>query len=214
MHAKLPGFIAPMVDAIVPAAKAVYGRPGDFVDNAVREYTRLGAQKISTRSKIVELLERKGKVKVGPRYDLDKGVVDFLQGERAGRRVTQSSRLRSYVPPQSPRPINVVHRDHDDDASINRLNLPREGLVVVFPCEITGGEARSGPDTSEVGFFAEEELPAELSTRRVLLAQLKPHVRARATPGTPNQFRLRRGDCSGDRSPTHHPVLWQFGFCE
>jgi carbonic anhydrase len=31
-HAKLPGFIAPMVDAIVPAAKAVYGKAGDFVD--------------------------------------------------------------------------------------------------------------------------------------------------------------------------------------
>ena len=102
-----------MVDAIVPAAKAVYGRPGDFVDNAVREYARLGAQKISTRSKIVELLKHKGKVKVVyARYDLDKGVVDFLQGERACRRVTQSSRLRPYVLPQSPRPINVVHRDH------------------------------------------------------------------------------------------------------
>jgi hypothetical protein len=25
-----------MVDAIVPAAKAVYGKPGDFVDNTVR----------------------------------------------------------------------------------------------------------------------------------------------------------------------------------
>ena len=135
----------------------------------------------------------------------------FLQGERAGRRVTQSSRLRPCVLPQSPRPINVVHRDHDDDASINRLNLPCEGLV---PCKITGGEARSGPDTSEVGLFAEEELSAELSTRRVLLAQLKPHVRARAAPGTPNRFRLRREDYSGDRSPTHHPVLWQFGFCE
>jgi hypothetical protein len=34
MHAKLPSFIAPMVDAIVPAAKAVYGRPGDFVSRA------------------------------------------------------------------------------------------------------------------------------------------------------------------------------------
>jgi hypothetical protein len=181
----------------------------------VRDNARLGAQKISTRSKIVELLEHKGKVKVVyARYDLDKGVVDFLQGERAGRRVTQSSRLQPYVLPRSPRPINVVHRDHDDDASINRLNLPCEGLAVVFPCEITGGKARSGPDASEVGFFAEEELPAELSTRRVLFAQLKPHVRARAAPGTPNRFRLRRGDCSGDRSPTHHPVLWQFGFCE
>ena len=78
-HTKLPGFIAPMVDAIVPAAKAVYGRPGDFVDNTVRENAKLGAQKISTRSKIVEHLEHEGKVKVVyARYDLDKGVVDFL----------------------------------------------------------------------------------------------------------------------------------------
>ncbi len=52
-HTKLPGFIAPMVDAIVPAAKAVYGKPGDFVDNAVRENAMLVARKISTRSEIV-----------------------------------------------------------------------------------------------------------------------------------------------------------------
>jgi carbonic anhydrase len=78
-HTKLPGFIAPMVDAIVPAAKAVYGKPGDFVDNAVRENARLGAQKISTRSKIVEHLEHESKVKVVyASYDLDKGTVDFL----------------------------------------------------------------------------------------------------------------------------------------
>ena len=78
-HTKLPGFIAPMVDAIVPAAKAVYGKPGDFVDNAVRENARLGALKISTRSKIVEHLGHEGKVKVVyGRYDLDKGTVDFL----------------------------------------------------------------------------------------------------------------------------------------
>ena len=78
-HTKLPGFIAPMVDAIVPAAKAVHGKPGDFVDNAVRENARLGAQKISTRSQIVEHLEHEGKVKVVyARYDLDKGFVDFL----------------------------------------------------------------------------------------------------------------------------------------
>jgi carbonic anhydrase len=78
-HTQLPGFIAPMVDAIVPAAKAMYGKPGDFVDNAVRENARLGAQKISTQSKIVEHLEQAGKLKVAyARYDLDKGVVDFL----------------------------------------------------------------------------------------------------------------------------------------
>ena len=77
-HTKLPGFIGPMVDAIVPAAKSVYGKPGDFVDNAVRENARLVARKISTRSKIVKHLQREGKLKVVyARYDLDNGVVDF-----------------------------------------------------------------------------------------------------------------------------------------
>ena len=68
-----------MVEAIVPAAKAVYRKPGDFVDNAVRENARLGAKKISTQSKLVQHLEHEGKLKVVyGRYELDKGVVDFL----------------------------------------------------------------------------------------------------------------------------------------
>jgi carbonic anhydrase len=45
-HTKLPGSIGPMVEAIVPAAKAVQGMPGDFVDNAVRESARRTATKI------------------------------------------------------------------------------------------------------------------------------------------------------------------------
>jgi carbonic anhydrase len=32
--AKFPGSIGPMVKAIVPAAQAVKGKPGDFIDNA------------------------------------------------------------------------------------------------------------------------------------------------------------------------------------
>lgn len=42
-----------------------------------------------------------------------------------------------------------------------------------FLCEIIGGDPRCGPETSEVAFFSEDELPAELSTRRVLLPQIK-----------------------------------------
>src|SRR5271165_1724828 len=42
-----------------------------------------------------------------------------------------------------------------------------------FLCEIIGGELQTGPETSEVAFFTEHELPTELSTRRVLLPQLK-----------------------------------------
>ncbi len=42
-----------------------------------------------------------------------------------------------------------------------------------FVCEITGGEARGGLETSAVEFFAEEELPRDLSISRVLLPQLR-----------------------------------------
>jgi carbonic anhydrase len=78
-HTKLPGSIGPMVDAIVPAALAVQGKPGDFIDNAMRENARRTAGKIVTQSKIVEELMHEGALKVVyARYDLDTGNVDFL----------------------------------------------------------------------------------------------------------------------------------------
>jgi ADP-ribose pyrophosphatase YjhB (NUDIX family) len=57
-----------------------------------------------------------------------------------------------------------------------------------FLCEITGGEIRTGPETSEVAFFAEHELPAELSTRRVLLPQLKRMFEHARQPDLPTEF--------------------------
>ncbi|MEY5100781.1 MAG: hypothetical protein RJA36_3500 [Pseudomonadota bacterium] len=76
---RFPGSIAPMVDAIVPAAAAVAGKPGDFVDNAVRESALRTARKIATESPIVAELVSKGKVKVvAGRYDLDEGRVEFF----------------------------------------------------------------------------------------------------------------------------------------
>lgn len=78
-HAKFPGSIGPMVNAVVPAAKAVYGKPGDFVDNAVRENAKRTATKIATKSAIVAHLIKADKVKVlAARYDLDSGRVAFL----------------------------------------------------------------------------------------------------------------------------------------
>ena len=77
--AKLPGSIKPMVDAIVPAAKAMKGKSGDFIDLSVRENARLNAEKVKAESDIVKELAHEGKVKiVYARYDLDTGVVDFL----------------------------------------------------------------------------------------------------------------------------------------
>jgi len=78
-HTKLPGSIGPMVNAIVPAAKAVGGKPGDFVDNAVRESAKRTAVKVATKSKIVSHLIKENKVKViAAYYDLDDGRVEFM----------------------------------------------------------------------------------------------------------------------------------------
>lgn len=77
--ATFPGSIGPMVRAIVPAAEAVKGKPGDFVDNAVRESARRTAVQIATKSKIVAGLVKAGKVKVlAARYDLEDGKVEYL----------------------------------------------------------------------------------------------------------------------------------------
>lgn len=75
---KFPGSIGPMVDAILPAAQSLLGKPGDFVDNVVIESARLTAAKI-TESEIVAELIHEGKLKVVyGRYDLDAGQVDFI----------------------------------------------------------------------------------------------------------------------------------------
>ena len=76
---KFPGSIGPMVTPIVPAAEAVKGRAGDFVDNAIRENASRTARKIAADSPLVADLVKKGKVKVvAARYDLDEGRVEFL----------------------------------------------------------------------------------------------------------------------------------------
>jgi carbonic anhydrase len=78
-HAKFPGSIGPMVAAIMPAARAVHGKPGDFVDNAVRENAKRTATKIAKDSKIVAGLAKTNKVKVlAAYYDLDNGKVEYL----------------------------------------------------------------------------------------------------------------------------------------
>lgn len=74
-----PGSIGPMVQSITPAAKAVAGQPGDFVENAIKENARQNAARIMQQSPIIADLVKKGKVQIVPaRYDLDDGKVEFL----------------------------------------------------------------------------------------------------------------------------------------
>lgn len=44
---------------------------------------------------------------------------------------------------------------------------------VFFICEIMGGVAKTGLETSEVGWFGEDELPDDLSLGRVLPSQIR-----------------------------------------
>lgn len=78
-NAHFSGFLAPLVAAIVPAARAVADQPGDFLDNAVRENARRTAQVIATRSVCVAQAVAEGKVRVvAAHYDLDSGRVELL----------------------------------------------------------------------------------------------------------------------------------------
>lgn len=78
-HENFPGSIGPMVRAIVPAARAVYGKPGNFIDNAVRENAKRMARKIATTSHIVSHLVHANKIRIiAARYDLDSGRVEHL----------------------------------------------------------------------------------------------------------------------------------------
>jgi carbonic anhydrase len=78
-QAKFPGSIGAMVSAIVPAVQAVKGKPGDPVDNAVRESASRTARYIATSSPLIADLVKQGKVKVvAARYDLDDGKVEFF----------------------------------------------------------------------------------------------------------------------------------------
>ena len=77
-NVKLPGSLGPMIDAITPAAKAVRGKPGDFLDNTIVENAKRNAEKVAA-SPIVSHLMQDGSAKVVyAHYDLETGVVDFL----------------------------------------------------------------------------------------------------------------------------------------
>lgn len=76
---RFPGHIGPLVDSIVPAARAVQGRPGDFLDNAVRENARRTARHITARSATMAQAVAQGRARVvAAHYDLDSGEVQFL----------------------------------------------------------------------------------------------------------------------------------------
>ncbi len=78
-NATFPGSIGPMIDPIIPAALAVRSRPGDFVDNSIRESAQRTARRLAASSNMLAGLVSAGKLKiVAAHYDIASGQVDYL----------------------------------------------------------------------------------------------------------------------------------------
>ena len=74
-----PGAIGDMVQPILPAAISSRSKPGDWLDNAVRQHVVNVVEKLKISGKLIEDPLAVGKLKVvGARYDLDDGKVDFF----------------------------------------------------------------------------------------------------------------------------------------
>jgi ADP-ribose pyrophosphatase YjhB (NUDIX family) len=57
-----------------------------------------------------------------------------------------------------------------------------------FICDVMGGTAATGPETSDVAWFAESELPGDLSLSRVLPGQLRRMFMHAHNVGLPTEF--------------------------
>jgi carbonic anhydrase len=78
-NATYPGAIGPMIEPILPAAIAVRGEAGDFVDNAARESAKRTASRLSAASTLLAGLKGEGKLKImAAIYDLQTGIVSYI----------------------------------------------------------------------------------------------------------------------------------------
>ena len=76
---KAEGHIAAIAKAIQPAVEAARGKPGDWLDNAVRANVGLVTQSLNNSKPLLHESVEAGKLKVvGARYDLDTGAVELV----------------------------------------------------------------------------------------------------------------------------------------
>lgn len=73
------GHIASIVQLIIPAVERAKGKPGDLVDNAIKENAVLAAAAISSSKPILAKMVEDGKIAVVPAYySIDTGAVELL----------------------------------------------------------------------------------------------------------------------------------------
>ena len=79
-NATYPGAIGTMIEPILPAALAVRGEPGDYVNNAAKKSAQRTAARATAVSTLISGLAGEGKLKiVAAIYDLETGVVSYLE---------------------------------------------------------------------------------------------------------------------------------------
>jgi carbonic anhydrase len=75
----LPGHLPSLVEAIAPAVKDTQGKPGDALDNAIKQNVLLNVQKLKAATPIVEMFVAEKKVRVvGAIYNLEDGRIELL----------------------------------------------------------------------------------------------------------------------------------------
>ena len=77
-NAEVPGQIGSLIDAIKPAVQRSKNRPGDKVENAVKENVKLQAQRLKESPVISQLIQQNKLKVVDGYYDLDTGAVEVL----------------------------------------------------------------------------------------------------------------------------------------
>lgn len=76
---KAEGHVAALVKAIRPAVEWARGKPGDWLDNAVRANVALATKNLRTAKPLLgEFVEERKLKVVGVRYDLDTGAVETV----------------------------------------------------------------------------------------------------------------------------------------
>jgi carbonic anhydrase len=75
----LPGHLPALVSGLTPAVRAVLDKPGDTLDNAVRENVLLTVAKLQNATPILSKYSADGRIRiVGGVYQLDTGMVELM----------------------------------------------------------------------------------------------------------------------------------------
>jgi carbonic anhydrase len=75
---RAPGHLQAVVDALHPAYRAAKGKPGNLVDNMIREQTSLTVHRLKQDPVLAKLISSENLLVVGGHYELDSGAVRII----------------------------------------------------------------------------------------------------------------------------------------